>query len=252
MKDFSYPYYIELITNLKTTRPLMDFSEIKDTDNRFFIIRHDVEFSVEKAFELAQIESENLGITSSYLFQTRNYSYNPFSFTNMKLIKEIAAMGHKIGLHVNMSGLTSLGNIEAFIKSDVNLLQNGLDLPIDRFSYHRPSYEILKRKININGLINTYDDRYFHLHENALEANLRVSYCSDSEHKWKYGEAAALINSPIKKLQLLIHPYSWSKEGLNNFDNFKALTQFKYEKMLESMNSECKNFPPELLINEKI
>jgi len=241
-----------MISNLKKTLPLMDFSEVKKADERFFLLRHDVEFSVEKAFELARVETEILGICSSYFFQTRNYSYNPFSFKNRGLIREIADMGHKIGLHVNMSGLTNLDHIDLFITNDVNLLQNGLGLSIDRYSYHRPSYEILKQRINIKGLINTYDDSYFHLHENALEANLRVCYLSDSEHKWKYGKPEELVNDTVNKLQLLIHPYSWSQEGLNNFDNFKALTQLKYQQMLESMNSECKNFPRELLIHEKI
>lgn len=58
MNHFSYAYYQKLINTLKTSIPIIDFSDITQKDNRFFILRHDVEFSVEKAYELASIYND--------------------------------------------------------------------------------------------------------------------------------------------------------------------------------------------------
>ncbi|MDP3560006.1 MAG: hypothetical protein Q8R79_06650 [Legionellaceae bacterium] len=245
MNEFSYLNYVQLVETIKATIPLMDFAKIKKTDQQFFILRHDVEFSVEKAYELATLEHDRLDIQSSYFFQLRNYSYNVLSFKNMGLIKKMESMGHKIGLHVNMSGLESLDNIADFIKNDVTILQNGLGMPIDRFSYHRPTHTLLGLHLKIDGLINAYDKLFFHL-DNTTADNGHIHYFSDSQHQWKYGNPLSILESPIKKIQLLIHPYSWSKQGYDNLDNFKALIALKEDLMRQSMQDECQHFPSEL------
>lgn len=252
MNEFSYRFYIELINVLKGALPLLDFAQIKPEMERFFLLRHDVEFSVEKAYDMARLEHELLGVNSSYFFQIRNYSYNPLALKNLQLIRKIADMGHKIGLHVNTSGLEDSKQIDHFIKNDCALLERGLGLPIERFSLHRPSFKLLNARIQINGLINTYDDLYFHLYEKDKPQQLNVHYFSDSEHRWKYGSPLEQLNPAIQKIQLLIHPYSWSEQGLDNSQNFKDLIAKKYQWMLEAMNSECHNFPQEFLQNEKI
>ena len=50
----------------------------------------------------------------------------------MALIISIYEMCHKIGLHVNTSGISDFNNISQFIKHDVNFLQHELNIPIDR------------------------------------------------------------------------------------------------------------------------
>lgn len=252
MNDFSYDYYLHMIERLKSAIPLMDFSKVSASDQRFFLLRHDIEFSVEKAYELAKIEHDRLGISSSYFFQVRNYSYNALAFKNVKLIKAISDMGHKIGLHVNTSGLSSLDDIKSFIKNDVNILQNGVGLPIDRFSFHRPSHALLALNINIDRLINAYDKRFFHFYSDKPPELLNVSYFSDSQHRWKYGNPLSALEQHVKKIQLLIHPYSWSRKGMDNTHNFKELIKEKQKMMLQAINDECKHFPKELLSNENI
>lgn len=247
MNNFSYQHYIKLIRAIQNIVPLKDFSEIKERDQQFFLLRHDVEFSVEKAYELAKLEYEDLGITSSYFFQIRNYTYNPLAFRNSKLIKEIHAMGHKIGLHVNSHGLASLADMACFISNEVELLQSGLNLPIDRFSFHRPTHDLLKSNLKIDGLINAYDKKFFHFYEKDPPPTLNVYYFSDSEHRWKFGDPLSILDKPIKKIQLLIHPYSWSSQGMDNTNNFKELIKLKETLMLKAMSEECKHFPNECL-----
>ena len=35
-------------------------------------------------------------------------------------------------------------------------------------------------------------------------------------------------------------PFAWSKKGYNNFENYRALIQEKYEELVESVDNECK------------
>ena len=56
----------------------------------------------------------------------------------------------------------------------------------------------------------------------------------------------------MKKIQLLIHPYSWSEKGLDNFNNVKEIVRLKNISMLQAMHDECHNFPTELLPHENI
>ena len=61
---------------------------------------------------------------------------------------------------------------------------------------------------------------------------------------WKYGYPVTASNS---KLQLLIHPFSWTKKGYENTRNFKTLITEKNKEMISSISSEIKTFPTELL-----
>ena len=40
----------------------------------------------------------------------------------------------------------------------------------------------------------------------------------------------------------MTHPFAWSKKGYNNFENYRALIQEKYEELVESVDNECKDF----------
>lgn len=106
---------------------------------------------------------------------------------------------------------------------------------------------MLELNINVNNLINTYDKSFFHLYENNTCEPLNVYYFSDSEHQWKYGDPLSILEKPIKKIQLLIHPYSWSEQGLDNSDNFSELIKLKQRAMRQAMHDECHHFPNELL-----
>jgi hypothetical protein len=84
---------------------------------------------------------------------------------------------------------------------------------------------------------------YFHAYTNRVK-NLRVKYVADSNHMWKYGYPTTVNHD---KLQLNFHPYSWTEDGYENTQNFKKLIDERNIEMVESINSEIKTFPEELL-----
>ena len=62
------------------------------------ILRHDVDFSLEKAWEMACFEQEN-EIFSTYFVIVSCDNYNIFSRKKQKILRDILAYGHTIGLH---------------------------------------------------------------------------------------------------------------------------------------------------------
>ena len=43
-------------------------------------------------------------------------------------------------------------------------------------------------------------------------------------------------------MHLLVHPYSWTREGLSNRENFESLSREKAQLLLDTFQSECKHF----------
>lgn len=243
MKNFSYNEYEYIINWIKTHYTINKFNDISKNSDNFCVIRHDVEFSVDRALQLAELEN-TLGISTTYLFQIRNNVYNSLSVQNVKKIRKIYELGHDIGLHVHSGSLENYNSIEEMICIDVDILSKILGIDVRIFSLHRPTVELLTAKICINGLINTYDDLYFHSYIGKAPKNLTVKYIADSNHAWKYGYPTVASHS---KLQCNFHPFSWSVQGYENTPNFKQLINEKTIELTNSISNEIKTFPMELL-----
>ena len=52
----SYDEYRKILKNIKASGKLMDYKDALNADE-FLILRHDVEFSLERAYRMAQIEA---------------------------------------------------------------------------------------------------------------------------------------------------------------------------------------------------
>ena len=90
---FSFDDYRQIIKSIQAHIPIMRFDDVTNATPSYCVIRHDVEFSIERAYQLALVEHE-LGISSTYVFQICNNNYNPFSYKNKKLIHKIYELGH--------------------------------------------------------------------------------------------------------------------------------------------------------------
>ena len=242
---FTYNEYKNIINLIKTHLPIKDFSEITDKTKKFCVLRHDIEFSIDRAYELAKIEKE-LDVTSTYTVQLRNNTYNALSEKNIDLIKKIKDLGHHIGLHQNPP-LMDKNVLGSYIITDIQILEHFYGFEIDRFAFHRPKKEYLASYINLDGKINCYDNKFFHFFDGEKPEKLNVNYLSDSNHKWKFGYPLDFDLSKINKLQLLTHPYSWTQEGGDNYSNYLTLIRERNSELVQSMNTETNTFPKELL-----
>jgi len=248
--NFSYQEYQTIINLIKSHLPIIRFDEVTCFTEKYCVIRHDVEFSVERALKLSEVESE-MGITSTYVFQICNNNYNPFSHKNRELIHQIHKLGHDIGVHVHLGNLNERNeSVENYIIKQAQLLSIALDYPINKFSIHRPVQKHIENVITIPGYINMSDNKFFTFTDKFSIYDLPVLYLADSNHEWKYGHPLEIDFSKISKMQLNCHPFSWTKEGLDNWNNFHILTKEKQLEAVKSINEEIKTYPKNLYEKE--
>jgi hypothetical protein len=248
--SFSYKEYISIINRIKAHIPIMSFDSISSETEKYCVIRHDVEFSIQRALMLAMVERD-LGISSTYVYQISNNNYNPFSHKNKVRILDVAKAGHDIGVHVHLGNFNEkYESIESYIVKQANLLSTALDYPINKFSIHRPLKKDIIVPINIPGYINMSDTKFFKYTEEFSIYDLPVLYLADSNHEWKYGHPMEIDFAKINKLQLNCHPFSWTEAGLDNWNNFETLTKEKQIEALNSINEEIKTYPVELYEKE--
>ena len=245
---FSYSEFKNIINLIKVNLPIVDFSEVNSRTESFCVIRHDIEFSVDRALRMARIEADELGIVSTYTVQLRNNTYNALSEKNIKAVQEINKLGHKVGLHQNPPSLGASEITENILK-DIEILEHFYEFKIDRFAFHRPNLnpDILAWYVKVDNLINFNGELFFQYFKKEKPKVLDVTYLSDSNHLWKFGHPLDVNFDEIKKLHVLMHPYSWSHLGYRNYGNFVSLIRERNEELLYSMNSETSTFPQELL-----
>ena len=221
---FSYSEYRNIIKLVESYLPITDFKEVLDyKPSVFCVLRHDIEFSVDRALKLARIESDELGVKSTYTVQLRNNTYNALSQKNIEAIQEIKKLGHSIGLHQNPPQMEDDELIDYILK-DIETLEHYYDFEVDRFAFHRcGSNPEIPEKIDVH-------------------------YLADSNHKWKYGHPMYIDYKKYPyRMQLLTHPYSWTENGYENMNNFSKLIRARTDELVNDMNSETNTFPKELL-----
>lgn len=242
---FSYDDYRKIISFVRQSGNYTSFHALRENPGaheRFVLMRHDVEFSVDRAYDLAVLEDHE-NFHSSYFFQLTNNTYNLLSLKNRVLVKKILALGHTVGLHFHLNGLSDLKTIKAQIKKEVDVMSDFLGFKVDCFSIHRPPVDILRSNITIPGLINTYGDQFFSFTENMEGNPPEIKYISDARHQWNYGlkpDKETILSHD--KIQILTHPYSWTEKGYDNFNNFKTLVEEKQKELKETIDRECKHF----------
>ena len=88
MKAFSYKEYAKIIEWVKSHYNILQFTDITKNTPEFCVIRHDVEYSIDRAYNLAKLE-ETMGVKTTYLIQIRNNCYNALSVKNIPILHEI-------------------------------------------------------------------------------------------------------------------------------------------------------------------
>lgn len=240
-EDCSYKNYRRILRDIKETGRYCDYLDVLSKNlDRWLILRHDIEFSIDRAYNLSKVETEE-GISSTYFVQITNNAYNAFSEKNIKLLQQMKENGHHIGLHYHRGGVNDIESLKEDIKYQAEILSKMLQMPIDRFSFHRPLREHLAANVKVEGLINAYDSRFFVLTDDP-DMPLDVKYIADSNHQWKYGRADKDYFEKYDRIQLLIHPLSWSEDGAEHVENFQMIVQEKHDELVETIEGEWKIF----------
>jgi len=179
---FTLNHYKEIIELAKDKGyTITSTTEYLEELKKPLLIRHDIDFSIEYAYELANFEYD-LGIKTSYYVYLHAPTYNTLAPDSMKMIEAIYKMGHEVGLHYDSR--YSLSHESDIVSS---IIKKG----IYSYSQHAPG---LTKKETYQGLTDTFD--------------LDLKYISDSGRNWREGCVCQHIGKD-KKLHVLIHPCWW-------------------------------------------
>lgn len=202
--DFTLSHYNEILLEAKKNHAFTKFPNF-DKSSNFVLNRHDVDFDVNNAYELAKLESENK-VYSTFFLMLHCEFYNFFEKETLDLVKKIKCLGHDIGLHFDSQfyNVNNDNDLNQRIEFEANLMEYYLETKIEVFSFHNPTnYTMNCKEWQYGGLINTYAD-YF-------QSN--VNYCSDSNGYWRFHRMIDFIKeNKENKIQLLTHPMWWTEK----------------------------------------
>jgi len=198
--NYSLKHYFDVLDSLNNDYKICTVGEYTKIKNKkFVILRHDVDFSLDYALEMAKKEAQK-GVRSTYFVLLHSFFYNPFDEKNSSNIKKIIKLGHEIGLHYDSSFFPKTPEKEIkLIKKEINALEEITDKKVISVAQHIPSET---RKIYANlkkaNLISAQ----------SPEMLRSVKYISDSGHYWREGCMCQHINRH-DRLQILTHPIWW-------------------------------------------
>lgn len=203
--NFTYSAYVHLIKLLQEAGYVITNYDDYDRSARCVILRHDIDNSLEKAFDLARVEQQMGGVRSTYFIMLTSDFYNVFSLKSVKLLEGILSGGHEIGLHFDeVRYPESMGNAEAIkekIFAEAEILSKAVGRAVTKVSMHRPSQSILESNFTIPGMINTYSEKFFK----------EFKYLSDSRRRWREPVEEIIREHRHERLQILLHPF-WYHE----------------------------------------
>jgi len=229
--SFSLGHYQEILQAAKNSGYeflLFDEAQAASAD-RCCLLRHDIDYTPEKATEFGRIEAD-VGIRATYFFQVVASTYNIREQTVYKTIHELADMGHKIALHFDVTWRADarwedLPDLCAHERKLLELLTD-LDIP-DIVSFHNPgTYAKKVVDKDVAGIHHAYEPRYFSA----------FKYLSDSQG-WYEGCVCKLFESgKYPKIQLLTHPYIWSNDPRAGFvEDMAGLINMRRDQLTEYM-----------------
>ena len=198
---------------------------------RCVILRHDIDNSLEKALELAEIEKQ-AGVSSTYFVLLTSNFYNVASQKNRDILEQIRCLGHEIGLHFDEVAYPSARDPEETIQRilhEQDLLSRILGVNITTVSMHRPSKTTLDADLTIPGMVNSYGKTFFQ----------DFKYLSDSRRRWREPVEEIIRSGQYDRLHILTHAFWYHKTEQSIEKTVKSFIRHanaeRYDQMAENI-----------------
>ncbi len=199
--DFSVAHYIHTLKNYLKSHNFSSYSDCSDND---VILRHDIDFSLEDALRIAEVENK-LGIKSTFFVLLHSELYNPLGYISSKIVSKIFKLGHNIGLHYDEIFFEQTNtDLSEGIEKELRLLEQHFDTTIEAVVRHNPSIRGDKVPIKLpNGIIDAMSEEF----------RIKRKFLSDSVQYWREG-CFCQHQTNFTKFQILTHPALWTNASL--------------------------------------
>ena len=223
--EFSQRGYADLLKRMKAANyAFVRMSDALSTDEKRIILRHDIDFSVEYALEMARLEKSQ-DIEATYFFMTTSDFYNIFSERNRQALQQIHEMGHEIGLHWDSRFLPRNDELtDTFFTGQLTLLSEIFGQKVTSASQHVPTDT---PAIKIDHLVDV--EAY------SNEIKQSFEYVSDSSMVWRDINPIDLINANAS-FQFLAHPIWWMSNGVTQEAKFESFLKHEISDLTTKIN----------------
>lgn len=205
LNQFTYEEYGILLGIVKTGRTNQCFADFRnsDTPSSFFLLRHDIDFSLSAALKMARFEAER-DVRATYFLLVSSEHYNLLSESFCDVPRQLRALGHEVGLHYDVRAMSKRHSTDLHTKlqHEIDILSGLTGSPIQSIAMHNPSIYGDDPFAGDHHFINAYDPQF----------TKAIAYYSDSCGAWRNNTYDAFNGSNIpERLQLLIHPFFWAE-----------------------------------------
>jgi len=243
---FTLDHYFEVLEYAKKIGyaiiSLREFQSSKKSFGKFIVLRHDIDFSLSYALEMAKLESDR-GMRATYFILLHNDFYNVMAGEDSEILRTISKMGHEIALHIDTRFFDLKEPILPQIDREAGILENVTGKKVVSISQHYP-------KITPD-MPEAVTLKYIYARDPKILK--KMEYISDSGRNWR---AKCMCNHIGKsdKLQILTHPLWWiatANSRDSTLDRFKIDAIKNTEKRVERFRQVVHSYVKEQLHQEQ-
>jgi hypothetical protein len=205
-----------------------------EANERFLLLRHDVDFDPAAALRMAQIDAEEEA-DATFFFLLRTDMYNIFSAEGSAAVREILKLGHKLGLHFDCAVYAqtlSITDLAEACGREASVLEEWFGTVVNAVSYHRPNELVLTRDPALSApRCHTYMEPY----------TKRIHYVSDSQGSWRHGaplDSDAFLSG--RPMQLLVHPIWWQETEKGPYETLVDYRNARLSSLETAIARNCK------------
>jgi hypothetical protein len=179
-------------------RPIVAFRDVP-VAGPYVILRHDIDFSIAKATEMARLDA-SLGARSTFFVLMTTPYYSPLDEENLPRLRAILDLGHEIGLHVDCSGFDGLTVEEQRrrVQTQAACLETHLGVRISSIAQHKPT--AARTRPEFPAYVDAYSKPFFS----------EIGYISDSRMMFRVRDVRAFFRQH-DRCQLVLHPIWWHR-----------------------------------------
>ena len=183
------------------------FQDSPDASARNIYLRHDVDYSLDMALELAQVNASH-GVRGTFFVLLRSQIYNALSQWSLDRICRINDFGQHVAFHYAfLSGIpVDDDRLAALVTEDFEILRSQIPDMQPVFSWHNPDPVFLRQRggLVVPGMVNVYSEPF----------TRSIPYCSDSNLRYTPSEFEHILKQEDHHVvQLLLHPFNWMAGG---------------------------------------
>ncbi|MEZ5919259.1 MAG: hypothetical protein R3D66_04950 [Alphaproteobacteria bacterium] len=241
--NFTLAAYKEQIqTLLEAGYEPVQYDTSEQQHEKSVILRHDVAFSPSQALKMAKIEQE-LGAQSTFFFNFDSGFYTVNDETVQETIREIQAMGHKIGIQIKPEdedgNLLIDEDLVRHTEDQKNIFEATLGANVECVSFDVTKLTHIKKipeQSQIAGMLNTYGHKF------ADRMDRSRGQAGNSNGMHLYGTSITdHVEQGTPHLHLLVYPDWVSDAPMLPYRRISALPEIRankelYEKMLEAVH----------------